>query len=922
MSPTNEAHEKTPLVDRYNSLIGSANLGNLFIKGHFSLQAPSSAVTFSDSQIHVFSDGPQQTILEKDGLTNVVHVKQNDVSTPGLTLIRAAYTIIAVLVTGFTFIFCIQMILFLFLGLVVEASHYGSSDFSLSKFLAPLLCLPALAIGMANAMAIAVSFIVDTWKGHTFMRSIWRWDSVLVDWIVVTIYIIVPFLTAALKLASGSADWWEDTLIAWFVGVFGSYIAFAIATITIEIDGCLQLVRFHPKLRSSNFRDFNVETNFEVVKRAILMKFRALFAGEIIIGYNSLGSEEGPTILTHEDDVKEKDGYFESKKWGAYLTGCLVGCGMFKRLPVPRRKYSVDEVCERAPFVTRHSWGLEKVFCRDRTSRFIAMVGGESAMTISQVRSSFICFALGVSICLCILVAFLLWFKLGTIAIIIVICLYVLSIFKTIKTSVGLRLVYQKLHDSKEKQDEEVDEVDAIYQVRETYVINEPWDWFCWTALCFEVVAFFIIPTYALFRDKNYPVAIIFIITAVVTAARRYLNAIVALEQLGSLEGLEMDNEDRELNWRERYRLGKVVDDISSSNKNTFWLWVFSFFILAFLLIFVTAIVVGSGAGDVGGTKVTHDFSYEGTGDLQYSSCRLGQGITNPAGNTNSLVDFSYISGVAYNDPKYTKTDLDNWFGSEAGVIDHQDIVEDFTTRYKKTHPTSAVTYKLLGFPETDVGVVAIRGTNNALDALSDAQLWSSAALAQWIRAIVPLGGWYTPILHRLVDVVSWVESSGLEEVSYYKETTAFVNYMKEVGEYKNLIIMGHSLGGGLAMITGAQTAVPSIGVSGPNAVISRDTFAPAVTEKALRKYTFNIVPDRDPVPRIDDLSQNFQLIKCTAPANNPFDCHSIRRSICEILYTCGSHGRPILCECVNKFGYPEPTSLNGSVFGDACPRE
>ena len=85
-----------------------------------------------------------------------------------------------------------------------------------------------------------------------------------------------------------------------------------------------------------------------------------------------------------------------------------------------------------------------------------------------------------------------------------------------------------------------------------------------------QVVAFFIIPTYALFRDKNYPVAIIFIITAVVTAARRYLNAIVALEQLGSLEGLEMDNEDRELNWRERYRLGKVVDDISSSNKNTF----------------------------------------------------------------------------------------------------------------------------------------------------------------------------------------------------------------------------------------------------------------------------------------------------------------------------------------------------------------
>ncbi len=52
-------------------------------------------------------------------------------------------------------------------------------------------------------------------------------------------------------------------------------------------------------------------------------------------------------------------------------------------------------------------------------------------------------------------------------------------------------------------------------------------------------------------------------------------------------------------------------------------------------------------------------------------------------------------------------------------------------------------------------------------------------------------------------------------------------------------------------------------------------------------------VPDRDPVPRIDDLAENYQRIECRAPANRPYECHLGRRSLCEILYTCGSEGRP-----------------------------
>jgi len=75
-------------------------------------------------------------------------------------------------------------------------------------------------------------------------------------------------------------------------------------------------------------------------------------------------------------------------------------------------------------------------------------------------------------------------------------------------------------------------------------------------------------------------------------------------------------------------------------------------------------------------------------------------------------------------------------------------------------------------------------------------------------------------------------------------------------------------------MISGTQSKVPAVALSGPNAVISRRTFHPSITKGDLEKYSFNIVPDRDVVPRLDDLSQNYQRINCRSGLNDPLACH------------------------------------------------
>jgi putative lipase involved disintegration of autophagic bodies len=70
--------------------------------------------------------------------------------------------------------------------------------------------------------------------------------------------------------------------------------------------------------------------------------------------------------------------------------------------------------------------------------------------------------------------------------------------------------------------------------------------------------------------------------------------------------------------------------------------------------------------------------------------------------------------------------------------------------------------------------------------------------------------------------------------------TTRFANFIKSQPEkYAGLMMTGHSLGGGLAIISGAQTGVDAVALSGPNAMLSGISFRPPITADALDKHTF-----------------------------------------------------------------------------------
>lgn len=197
-------------------------------------------------------------------------------------------------------------------------------------------------------------------------------------------------------------------------------------------------------------------------------------------------------------------------------------------------------------------------------------------------------------------------------------------------------------------------------------------------------------------------------------------------------------------------------------------------------------------------------------------------------------------------------------------------------------------------------------------------QLWSASVFLQGVRSFLPFSFLFTPILQKVSYLLTYLQSGMIERVSFYKSTSGFARYLLESGNYSSVLITGHSLGAGLTLITGAQVGIQAVAFSAPNALIARKRFG--ITPAELNRFTYNIIPERDPVAMVDDPAKTVTRIECRSP-ENMLQCHSHIRTLCELMYTCGSGDRPVLCECVSKFGYPKPKPKANATrtFDEAC---
>ncbi|GFH56296.1 hypothetical protein CTEN210_12772 [Chaetoceros tenuissimus] len=108
----------------------------------------------------VFKINRKQLAIERrsnEEGTDEFLAKEINTGSAGLYLLRGIYTAVAFLMSGFMFNFCIQVFLYLFLGLVTELGGVGreiDDAFTFLPFMGILLSIPVFLIAFANMMTL------------------------------------------------------------------------------------------------------------------------------------------------------------------------------------------------------------------------------------------------------------------------------------------------------------------------------------------------------------------------------------------------------------------------------------------------------------------------------------------------------------------------------------------------------------------------------------------------------------------------------------------------------------------------------------------------------------------------------------------------------------------------------------------------
>ena len=639
---------------------------------HYTLQIPSSAVRFRGSSIQVAELRSSQLQLARSAAypdTVLLKNVPND-KTTGLNLLRLAYTLVCFFYAGFLFLFCFQLLLYLFMDLVVD-SGLTDAEGSASKFIGTLLSIPIFLYGLASAMACAGAFVVDVWNGHVLLKQLGGWNVMYTEWLAFTLLLGIPLLSWIIILFSGSENWWRITLLVWFCTVTVYYVAFSFILIFYELEAAwLILQHLHSDKQVGDSSSSSILSNVEFLARAIQHRQHYQYSAhttsvqmtnsnhqggtlaspkeednDVVVGQEDEDLPEGPTLENHTIAP-------EISVWNFWARLTRMSCcepKLFQSLESPRRIYSLNDVLDSRQFVTANSWSLEKVFCSNQRLQSVTIVRGPSALRPEQMASSFWCSITGILLVILLCAAALSWMESNAVSIALFCVLVILCCMPRILSTKRVYDMYQHVleHANEGEADspESECEADAIYQTYEMYRLSEPSNAFGWVMFVLEVAILFLWPMIVLFTIRTYVIAVFFLILGVISMVRYYLNPCVLIQETGSIKAISK-YEAYASAWKAKARLFNILKNVTRGPSRAFWIYIFLG--IAFVVIVMAMGALTESAEDAisDADEIVllpkGDFVYPPQPNLPYPTCALSKDLGVPNSNTTALADCKY----------------------------------------------------------------------------------------------------------------------------------------------------------------------------------------------------------------------------------------------------------------------------------------
>ena len=180
MAEAEKKEERNPEVQYPGVEVVDAQGDSALVGGfsdHFTLSIPSSTVRYRDSRsaARVIDGQDFQFVLEetydKDTHKHEVSIRRIQDSSEGVVFLRILYTIVTAFWTGFLFVFCLQVLLFLLLDLAIEIGLTDRQEAAWGSSFGVILSIVPLVYGLASAMVLGGAYIQDTWHGHPLIKN-------------------------------------------------------------------------------------------------------------------------------------------------------------------------------------------------------------------------------------------------------------------------------------------------------------------------------------------------------------------------------------------------------------------------------------------------------------------------------------------------------------------------------------------------------------------------------------------------------------------------------------------------------------------------------------------------------------------------------------------------------------------------------
>eukprot|EP01062_Namystynia_karyoxenos_P023310 TRINITY_DN19006_c0_g1_i1.p1 TRINITY_DN19006_c0_g1~~TRINITY_DN19006_c0_g1_i1.p1 ORF type:complete len:749 (+),score=159.53 TRINITY_DN19006_c0_g1_i1:130-2376(+) len=197
-----------------------------------------------------------------------------------------------------------------------------------------------------------------------------------------------------------------------------------------------------------------------------------------------------------------------------------------------------------------------------------------------------------------------------------------------------------------------------------------------------------------------------------------------------------------------------------------------------------------------------------------------------------------------------------------------------------------------------NLSAVVVRGTRmvDFLDWAQDVDIWMEAAVLEFFATLLPgLGLWPRALVSEAIGLLAVLQRliehpDNDRGRTYYAPVEKYIAKLRAEGQ-REVIIVGHSLGGGLSQIIGARMGIPAVSMSGPGVVTLAHKLG--VTRRDIDRYVTSVEPTNDLVPMIGSQGGSRLSVPCDEVALN---CHMPHWVMCELINQCGHPQRRVSC--------------------------